>query len=39
MFPCQTLVKALIAGENSGISERTVEDIWQGVKKRRGLDI
>jgi len=31
----ETLIKALIAGENSGVSERTVEDIWQGVKARR----
>lgn len=35
----ETLVKALIAGENSGVSERTVGDIWQDVKTRRGLDV
>ncbi len=35
----ETLIKALIAGENSGVSERTVGDIWQGVKARRGLDV
>jgi len=35
----ETLIKALIAGENSGVSERTVGDIWQGVKARRGLNV
>lgn len=25
-------IKALIAGENSGESERSIEDIWRGVK-------
>lgn len=35
----ETLVKALIAGENSGVSERTVGDIWQDVKARRGLNV
>ncbi|MFA6283852.1 MAG: type II toxin-antitoxin system ParD family antitoxin [Desulfurivibrionaceae bacterium] len=35
----ETLVKALIAGENSGVSERTVTDIWQGVKARRSSDV
>lgn len=35
----ETLTKALIAGENSGISERTVGDIWQDVKARRKLDV
>ena len=35
----ETLIKALIAGENSGISKRTVGDIWEDVKARRGLDV
>lgn len=35
----ETLIKALIAGENSGVSERTVEDIWRDVKARHGLDV
>jgi antitoxin ParD1/3/4 len=35
----ETLIKALIAGENSGVSERTVGDIWQDIKAHRGLDV
>ncbi len=35
----EMLIKALIAGENSGESERSIEDIWQGVKARHGLDV
>jgi len=35
----EVLIKALIVGENSGESERTIEDIWQGVKTRHGLDV
>lgn len=35
----ETLVKALIAGENSGVSERTVGDIWQDVRARRSPDV
>jgi antitoxin ParD1/3/4 len=35
----KTLIKALIAGENSGVSERTVGDIWQGVTARHGFDV
>lgn len=35
----ETLIKALIAGENSGVSERTVGDIWEDVKARHGLDV
>ena len=35
----ETLIKALIAGENSGESERTIEDIWRDVKARHGLDV
>lgn len=32
------LVAALIEGENSGISDRTPEDIRAAVKRERGLD-
>ncbi len=35
----ETLVKALIAGETSGVSERSLEDIWKSVKARHGLDV
>jgi antitoxin ParD1/3/4 len=35
----ETLVKALITGENSGMSDRSLEDIWQSVKARHGLDV
>lgn len=35
----ETLVKALIAGEQSGSSERTLDQIWKGVKKRHGVDV
>ena len=35
----ETLVKALIAGENSGVSDRSLEDIWQSVKARHGLGV
>ena len=30
----EILVKALIAGEKSGISKRTIDDIWKDVKAR-----
>lgn len=33
------LIHALVAGENSGISERTVDSVWQAVKSRRGVDV
>jgi antitoxin ParD1/3/4 len=33
----ETLIKALIAGEKSGMSKRTIEEIWRGVKARHGL--
>ena len=33
----ETLLKALIAGENSGESERGIEEIWQGVKEKHGF--
>ncbi len=35
----ETLIKALIIGEKSGVSERSLEDIWQSVKDRHGLDV
>ena len=35
----ETLVKALITGENSGVSDRSLEDIWQSVKARHGLNV
>jgi antitoxin ParD1/3/4 len=35
----ETLVKALITGENSGVSDHSLEDIWQSVKARHGLDV
>jgi len=35
----EILIKALISGETSGVSERTVADIWQDVKKRHRLDV
>lgn len=34
----ETLIKALIAGEKSGVSKRTIEEIWRGVKARHGLE-
>lgn len=30
------LIKALEAGEKSGVSERTIKEIWRDVKARRG---
>ena len=30
----EILIKALIAGEKSGISKRTIDDIWKDVKAR-----
>ncbi len=35
----EALVKALIAGETSGVSKRSLEEIWSGVKARHGLDV
>lgn len=35
----EALVKALITGEKSGISSRTLDDIWKDVKARHGLDV
>ena len=30
----EILIKALIAGEKSGVSKRTIDDIWKDVKTR-----
>lgn len=35
----EVLINALIAGENSGESERSLEEIWKGVKARHGLEV
>ena len=35
----ENLIKALIHGENSGVSSRTVESIWQDVKTRRSAGV
>ncbi len=35
----EALVKALIAGEKSGASKRTIETIWRDVKARRRRDV
>lgn len=35
----EMLIKALIAGESSGESDRSIEDIWRVVKARHGLDV
>lgn len=34
----ETLIQALIVGEKSGVSSRSVGEIWQDVKGRRGPD-
>ncbi|MBI3775941.1 MAG: type II toxin-antitoxin system ParD family antitoxin [Gammaproteobacteria bacterium] len=31
----EALIKALVAGEKSGVSERTIKEIWRDVKARR----
>ena len=36
---CEVLVKALIVGEESGVSERNVEEIWRDVKGQRNPDV
>ena len=33
----EMLVRALIAGEKSGESKRSIDQIWQDVKARHGL--
>ena len=35
----ETLIKALIAGEKSGKSKRSIDDIWKDVKTRHGIDV
>lgn len=35
----ETLIKALVAGEQSGTSKRNLDTIWRGVKQRHGLDV
>ena len=35
----ETLIMALIAGETSGVSERTVADIWQDIKQQHRVDV
>jgi antitoxin ParD1/3/4 len=35
----ENLIKALEQGENSGISNRTVDDIWQQVKSRHNNNV
>lgn len=35
----ELLIKALIAGEESGVSKRNVDDIWQDVKANRRADV
>jgi antitoxin ParD1/3/4 len=35
----ETLIKSLIVGESSGVSERSLEDIWRSVEARHGLDV
>ena len=30
----ETLINALIAGEKSGVSKRTIDEIWKDVKAR-----
>jgi len=35
----ETLVKALIAGKKSGVSKRTIEEIWRSAKARHGRDV
>ena len=31
----ETLINALIAGEKSGVSKRTIDEIWKDVKARK----
>lgn len=35
----KTLIRALEAGEASGTSARSLDDIWHGVKERHGIDV
>jgi antitoxin ParD1/3/4 len=34
-----TLIRALTAGENSGVSERMPEDIWRAIKQGHDFDV
>ena len=34
----EALIKALVVGEKSGVSERTIKEIWRDVKARRSRD-
>jgi antitoxin ParD1/3/4 len=33
------LIRALESGESSGVSDRTVDQIWRDVRDRKGLDV
>jgi len=35
----EILIKALIAGEGSGVSGRTIDSIWSDVKARHAIDV
>ena len=35
----EALIKALIAGEKSGASNRSLDAVWSGVRKRHGMDV
>ncbi len=35
----ETLRLALIEGEKSGVSERTIDEIWADVRVRHGLNV
>ena len=35
----ELLAQALIAGEKSGKSKRTLDEIWQSLTARRGADV
>lgn len=35
----ETLIRALMAGESSGVSERSIDDIWNDLKARHRLDV
>jgi antitoxin ParD1/3/4 len=33
------LIRALESGESSGVSDRTIDQIWRDVRDRKGLDV
>jgi len=35
----EVLIRALESGESSGVSDRTVDQIWRDVRDRKGLDV